>query len=41
LTEVVDKVRKRFWSDVAGEMGKSGKSCEKVAKEELKLSLSL
>jgi hypothetical protein len=41
LGELVEKYRKRFWNDIGNEMGKSGKSCEKVAKEDLKLQISL
>ena len=33
MKEVVENVRKRFWSDVGDEIGKSWKSCEKFAKE--------
>jgi hypothetical protein len=38
---VIDKHAKKFWSEVGAEMGKSGKSCERVAKEDMKVKLGI
>jgi hypothetical protein len=41
LKTAVDEQVKRFWSDVGARIGKSGNGCERIAKEELKLKVTI
>jgi hypothetical protein len=41
LKSAVDEHAKKFWSDVGAKIGKSGNGCERVAKEELKLKVTI
>jgi hypothetical protein len=41
LKTVIDEQAKRFWSDVGARIGKSGNGCERIAKEQLKLKVTI
>lgn len=41
LKTVIGKHAKKFWSQVGAEMGKSGKSCERIAKEDMKVKVDI
>jgi hypothetical protein len=40
LRELFEAKKKNFWNEVGAQMGKTGRACQKAAKEELKIESS-
>ena len=41
LKIVVQEQAKKFWSEIGAKMGKSGKGCERMVKEEMKITVTI